>query len=179
MNKYFDENMDIIRDSVDSVDIPTFERLLEDAYQTLKSGHKIITSGLGKNVPICDKFVGTMLSFGLDAGFLHTNSGDLGMVRSGDLVIILTKSGSTQESVYLETLLSQREGVKLWLLTFSKDGVLTKRMDNVLLLSLRHEGDPWNIAPNNSTTINLIVLQTLAIELAKRLHLSLEKLNHD
>ena len=178
MNKYFDENMEIIRESVDSVDIPTFERLLEDAYQTLKSGHKIVTSGLGKNVPICDKFVGTMLSFGLDAGFLHTNSavhGDMGMVRSGDLVIILTKSGSTQESVYLESLLAEREGVKLWLLTFNENGVLSKKMDNVLLLSLRHEGDPWNIAPNNSTTINLIVLQTVAIELAKRFHLSLEK----
>lgn len=39
----------------------------------------------------------------------------------------------------------------------------------------------WDIVPNHSTTINLIVLQKIAIELAKRMHLTLEtdfKPNH-
>lgn len=174
----FDENIEIIRDSLDSIDETVFNRLLDDCLSVLKTGHKIITTGLGKNVPICEKFVGTMLSLGLNAGFLHTNSavhGDMGMVHSGDLVILLTKSGSTQESVYLEELLAKRSGVMLWLLTFNADGILSKRMKNVLRLSLRHEGDLWNIVPNNSTTVNLIVLQTIAIELARALGLTLNE----
>ncbi len=40
---------------------------------------------------------------------------------------------------------------------------------------MEHEGDLWNIVPNNSTTINLVVLQTIAIELSKRMNLTLEK----
>ena len=40
---------------------------------------------------------------------------------------------------------------------------------------MEHEGDLWNIVPNNSTTLNLIVLQELAIELSRRLHLDLER----
>ena len=40
---------------------------------------------------------------------------------------------------------------------------------------MEHEGDLWNIIPNNSTTINLIILQTVAMELSRRLNLSLEK----
>ena len=152
------------------------EALILDCEETLKAGHKIITSGLGKNTSICDKFTGTMLSFGFDAAFMHTNTavhGDMGMVHSGDLVIILTKSGSTAESVYLEKLLEKRKGVKLWLLSFKKHSDLADSMKNKLIINMEHEGDLWDIAPNNSTTLNLIVLQEVAIELSRRFRLNL------
>ena len=183
MKKYFKDTIKIISDSLSSIDDKVFEQLVEECYQTLNSGHKIIATGLGKNVPICDKFVGTMLSLGFNAGFLHTNSavhGDLGMVRSGDLVIILTKSGSTAESVYLADILLKREGVNLWLLSFKKDSVLDKKIGKSLLIEMEHEGDMWNIVPNNSTTLNLVVLQAIAMALAKRMNLSLDdfKRNH-
>ena len=154
------------------------ESLINDCEKTLRNDRKIIVSGLGKNVPICEKFVGTMLSMGLNAGFLHTNSavhGDMGMIHSGDLVIILTKSGATEESVYLTSLLMKRENVDLWLLTFNNQSTLTDMISNKLVIDLEHEGDLWNIMPNNSTTLNLIVLQTVAITLAKRMDLSVEK----
>lgn len=183
-NAFFEENIEIIKDALLSVDEKAYEQLIRECLETIRSGHKIIASGLGKNVPICDKFVGTMLSLGLSAGFLHTNSavhGDMGMVRPGDLVIILTKSGSTQESVYLESLLEARKGVNLWLLSFSEKGKLAQKMEKKIIVNMRHEGDLWNIVPNNSTTVNLIILQTVAMELAKRLGLTLEgdfKPNH-
>ena len=89
--KYFFEDCRIIEDALKSIDINELNKLLDACEKTIKSGHKIVASGLGKNVPICDKFVGTMLSMGLNANFLHTNTavhGDMGMVKSGDLVII-------------------------------------------------------------------------------------------
>lgn len=183
MEKYFENTLRILSDAIKSVDTKVFEQLVEECYITLKSGHKIIASGLGKNVPICDKFVGTMLSLGFDAGFLHTNSavhGDMGMVKSGDLVIILTKSGSTAESVYLADLLQKREGVNLWLLSFKKDSVLDKKIGKSLIVEMEHEGDMWNIVPNNSTTLNLIVLQAVAMTLAQKFNLTLDdfKQNH-
>lgn len=181
----FNKNLEIINRAIESIDEKQFEKLLEECFVTLKSGHKIIASGLGKNVPICDKFVGTMLSLGMNAGFLHTNSavhGDMGMVQPGDLVIILTKSGSTSESVYLTDLLLKRKGVNLWLLSFKYDSVLTSKIgyDRSLIITMEHEGDLWNIVPNNSTTCNLIVLQTLAIELSKKMGITLAdfKQNH-
>ena len=183
MEKYFKNTLRILSDAIKSVDTKVFEQLVEECYKTLKSGHKVIASGLGKNVPICDKFVGTMLSLGFDAGFLHTNSavhGDMGMVKSGDLVIILTKSGSTAESVYLADLLQKREGVNLWLLSFKHDSVLDKKIGKSLIIEMEHEGDMWNIVPNNSTTLNLIVLQAVAMTLAQRFNLTLDdfKQNH-
>lgn len=175
---YFEKNISLIEDALKTVSMPQMERLLLECEETLRDGYKIIASGLGKNVPICDKFVGTMLSLGLNAGFLHTNSavhGDMGMVKQGDLVIILTKSGSTMESVYLADLLKKREGVRLWLLSFSQHSELADTFEKKIIIDLKHEGDLWDIVPNNSTTLNLIVLQTIAIELAKRLDLTLDK----
>ena len=139
-------------------------------------------SGLGKNVPICEKFVGTMNSLGMDAAFLHTNSavhGDMGIVKPGDILIILTKSGETSESVYLAKLLEKR-GAHMWLLSFEKNSTLAKMIEDKIILGLEHEGDMWNIMPNNSTTLNLIVLQTLAIEIARERNTGLEvfKSNH-
>ncbi len=165
-----------------SIDEDVFERLVDESAKVLQNGNKLIVSGLGKNVPVCDKFVGTMNSFGLNASYMNTNSavhGDLGMIHSGDLVIILTKSGETAESVYLDELLKKRQ-CNIWLLTFEKNSTLTKEIKNSLVIDLEHEGDLWNIAPNNSTTLNLIVLQMLAVRLAEEMGVKLEdfKENH-
>ncbi len=182
MISYFEEQLRELDYSIHSLNEKEFKRLADEAVETLKAGHKIVVSGLGKNVPICDKFVGSMISMGLDACFLHTNSavhGDMGVVKDGDLVIILTKSGETAESIYLSRLLKKRN-VNLWLLTFAKESTLTKEIPNSIILDIRHEGDQWNIVPNNSTTINLIILQGLAMMAAKKLEISIEqfKRNH-
>lgn len=182
MIDYFERQLEEFEHALRSLDEQVFERWLNAAVETLLAGHKIIVSGLGKNVPICEKFVGSMISMGLDAYFLHTNSavhGDMGVVKDGDMVILLTKSGETAESIYLARLLKERN-VDIWLLTFAKDSTLTREISNCVVLELIYEGDMWNIMPNNSTTVNLIVLQGLAMMVASRMGLELEdfKRNH-
>ena len=177
-NRFFKSNFDLMTSALKSIRREQMDALIDACELTLREGHKIIASGLGKNVPICEKFVGTMLSLGFCAGFLHTNTavhGDMGMIHPGDLVIVLTKSGSTAESVYLVDLLKRRKGTKLWLLSFYEHSELADSMENKLIIGLNHEGDLWNIVPNNSTTLNLIVLQEVAIELSRRFCLNLEK----
>ena len=172
MKKYFDDILKSIEASVNSMDFGRFNELADCCMKTIEDGHKVIVSGLGKNVPVCEKFVGTMNSLGQPAAFMNTNSavhGDIGMVAEGDLVIILTKSGETVESVYLERLLENRN-CGIWLLTFEQNSTLFGRLgsQHCLVLHLDDEGDQWNIVPNNSTTVNLIVLQGLAMEIVKR-----------
>ena len=174
MTTYFERQLKEFDHAIHSMDMELFERWVKEGAETLKNGHKIIASGLGKNVPVCEKFVGSMQSLGLEACFLNTNSavhGDMGVVKEGDMVIILTKSGETEESIYLTSLLKKRN-VNMWLLTFSKRSTLTKEISNSVVLDLRHEGDMWNIMPNNSTTLNLIVLQGLVMMIAANMKLS-------
>lgn len=175
--QYFDDTIRIISDALHTIDSGKMDLLIDHCNATLDKGHKVIVSGLGKNVPICDKFVGTMVSLGMEAYFLHTNSavhGDMGIVKPGDVVILLTKSGETVESIYLAEKLRKRN-IDLWLLTFTEESTLTKAIPNSIVISMGHEGDMWNIVPNNSTTLNLIVLQTVAIELAKKRNISLNE----
>lgn len=184
MIRYFEKQLAEFDHSIHSINEKKFAKWVDEAVETLKSGHKIIVSGLGKNVPICEKFVGSMVSMGLDAYFLHTNSavhGDMGIVKDGDMLIVLTKSGETAETIYLVRLLQeQKRKINMWLLTFVKNSTLTKEMTNSVVLDLQHEGDLWNMMPNNSTTMNLIVLQGLAMMIANRMGLEIGqfKKNH-
>lgn len=182
MISYFEKQLAEIDHSLHSLDSRIFGRMVDEAISVLKAGHKIVVSGLGKNVPICEKFVGTMISMGLDACFLHTNSavhGDMGLVKERDMVILLTKSGETVESIYLARLLKERQ-VNLWLLTFEKESTLTREIPNRIVLELKHEGDLWNVMPNNSTTMNLILLQGFAMQIAKSMEIDIHqfKRNH-
>lgn len=182
MIRYFEKQLEELDYSIHSLDEDIFERWVSEAVVTLEKGHKIIASGLGKNVPICEKFVGSMVSMGLEACFLHTNSavhGDMGIVKDGDMVILLTKSGETEESVYLARLLMERS-INMWLLTFTRKSTLVKEVPNNIIVDLRHEGDLWNIMPNNSTTLNLMLLQGLVMQIAARKQLTIGrfKKNH-
>ncbi|MCI8293759.1 MAG: SIS domain-containing protein [Hespellia sp.] len=178
MIHYFEKQLKEFEHAIRSLNEEDMMRWVDEAVEVLDSGHKIIVSGLGKNVPICEKFVGSMISMGLDAFFLHTNSavhGDMGLVKDGDMLIVLTKSGETTESVYLVQLLKeQKRDIHMWLLTFCQNSTLTEEISNCIVPELRHEGDLWNIMPNNSTTVNLIILQGLAMMIAKRMNLNID-----
>jgi len=179
--RHFDRTLEIVEKAVHSIREEEFDALESDCLDTLRTGGKLVVSGLGKNVPICEKFVGTLNSVGIPAAFMHTNSavhGDLGMVRDEDLVIVLTKSGETAESVYLADLLKMRE-CKIWLLSFSRESTLYRKLSNSLIIELEHEGDPWNVLSNHSTLLNLVVLQELAMQLIKKLEVGIDVLRRN
>ena len=177
MTDYFENLLDVVSKAVRSIDDGQFEKLILHCCNCIKDGGKIIATGLGKNVPICEKFVGTMNSLGLEARFLHTNTaihGDLGMVKNHDIVLMLSKGGRTEESILLANYLLDR-GNEIWLLGFYDDSSLSKRLENKLIMHLENEGDKWDIIPNNSTTVYLIVLQGLALQIADRLGVTLDE----
>lgn len=182
MIAYYDNVLNVLREAIDSLDEYEYVELVEQCVETLKNGGKIIASGLGKNVPICEKFVGTMNSMGLDARFLHTNTavhGDLGIVGKNDLVILLSKGGNTVETVMLAQYLKER-GTNTWLMTFTDDCKSAEIIDQSLIMHLKNEGDEWDIMPNNSTSVYLIILQGMAIEIGKRMGVTIDdfRINH-
>lgn len=182
MLTYFNNILKTVSDSIQTLDEEQFRVLVDHCVECLNNGGKIVASGLGKNVPMCEKFVGTMNSLGMDARFLHTNTavhGDLGMVAKKDIVLLLSKSGNTVESVMLANYLKER-GTETWLLSFNKDSKLSKMLDHQIQLTMANEGDPWDIVPNNSTTIYLILLQGLAMQICNRKGITLDdfKVNH-
>lgn len=182
MIAYYNEVLAVIKDSLNSIPEKKYEDLICECINTLKNGGKIIASGLGKNVPICEKFVGTLNSLGIDARFLHTNTavhGDLGMVGKRDLVLLLSKGGNTNETVVLGEYLKER-GTNTWLLSFYDNGKASRVVEKKLIMHLKNEGDDWDIVPNNSTTVYLILLQGIALEIGRRMGITLDdfRVNH-
>ena len=182
MIAYYKEVIEVIEDSLESIPVDTYEQIVNECVRTLMNGGKIIASGLGKNVPICEKFVGTLNSLGIDARFLHTNTavhGDLGIVGKKDIVFLLSKGGNTVETVMLAEYLNNR-GTNTWLMSFYDNGKASKVVRKRLIMHLVNEGDEWDIVPNNSTSIYLIVLQGIAMEIAKRMGVTLDdfRINH-
>jgi len=176
MIAYYANVLNVLKESINSIKCDEYERIVQECVEVIKNGGKIVASGLGKNVPICEKFVGTLNSMGIDARFLHTNTavhGDLGMVKSKDLVILLSKGGNTVETVMLAQYLKERK-TNVWLMTFTEECKSSEIVDNKLVMHLLNEGDEWDIMPNNSTSVYLIILQGMAVEIGKRLNVTLD-----
>lgn len=131
---------------------------------------RVIVTGVGKSGIIARKIVATMNSTGTPSVFLHPTDavhGDLGIVREGDVVICISKSGNTAE---MNTLLPmfKRVGVPLIALVGNRDSMLARESTVVLDASVREEACPYDLAPTSSTTATLVMGDALAIALLPR-----------
>jgi arabinose-5-phosphate isomerase len=131
------------------------------------SGGRVIVAGVGKSGLIGRKIAATLTSTGTPATFLHpTDSfhGDLGIVDSDDVAILLSKSGESDELLSLVEHL-KRLGVKLIALTGDKKSGLAKHADVTLDASVSEEACPHDLAPTTSTTVALALGDALAVAL--------------
>ena len=128
---------------------------------------KIIISGMGKSGIIGQKMAATMSSTGSTAVFLHPAEaahGDLGIVQKEDVVIGLSKSGTTEKLNFIIPPLRQI-GVKIIALTGSRRSFLGENADITLDTGIDTEACPYDLAPTTSTTAMLAMGDALAIAL--------------
>jgi len=130
---------------------------------------RIIISGIGKSAIIANKIVATLNSTGTPAVFMHAADaihGDLGIVQPDDIVICISKSGSTPEIKVLVPLI-RNMGNKLIAMVSNMESYLAQQADCVLRTSVDEEACPNNLAPTSSTTAQLVMGDALAICLLK------------
>lgn len=136
-------------------------RLLADA------PGRVIVSGVGKSGLIARKIAATLTSTGTPASYLHpvdSLHGDLGLVGRGDVAIILSKSGESDELFGLLGSL-QRMGVPIIAITGGPDSLLAGAATVVLDGSVAEEACPHDLAPTTSTTTALALGDALAVTL--------------
>ncbi|MFS4417829.1 KpsF/GutQ family sugar-phosphate isomerase [Maribacter sp. 2307ULW6-5] len=135
----------------------------------LDSKGRVIISGIGKSAIIATKIVATLNSTGTPAIFMHAADaihGDLGTVQKDDVVICISKSGSTPEIKMLVPLI-KRGGNKLVGITGDPGSHLGRHADFVLNTFVKKEACPNGLAPTTSTTAQLVMGDALAIVLLK------------
>jgi len=128
---------------------------------------RVIVTGIGKSANIAAKIVSTFNSTGTPAIFMHAADaihGDLGMIRPGDAIICLSKSGDTPEIKVLVPLLKLM-GNKLIGLVGNVDSYLARNADLVINSTVDREACPNNLAPTASTTAQLVMGDALAVAL--------------
>ncbi len=126
---------------------------------------RVVITGIGKSAIIGSKIVATLNSTGTPALFMHAADaihGDLGMVQQEDLVICISKSGSTPEIKVLVPLL-KRTGAKLAAMVCNTQSYLAQQADFVLNATIDAEACPNNLAPTTSTTAQLALGDALAV----------------
>lgn len=138
-------------------------------------GRTIIT-GVGKSGLIAQKIVATLNSTGTPSIFLHPTDavhGDLGMVRENDVVIAISKSGNSEELVYLLPLF-KRIQIPIISIIGNLKGKMAELSDIILNCTISEEACPYDLAPTSSTTATLVMGDALSVALLEARHFTKE-----
>ena len=130
----------------------------------------VVVSGLGKSGLIGGKISATLASTGTPSHFLHPTEamhGDLGRVRSDDVVLVLSFGGNTEEVVALATILRQ-DRVPVISIVGTADCDLGRLSTVCLCVGDVAEACPHNLAPTASTTAMLALGDALALAVGRR-----------
>jgi len=134
---------------------------------TVAAGGKLVFSGVGKSAHIAGKIAATFNSTGVSSCFLDPTQalhGDLGLCYEGDLAILLSNSGQSDEILRLLPLL-KRFGLKIVAFTGNPKSDLARAADHRLFYRVRREACPLKLAPTASTTAALALGDALAMVL--------------
>lgn len=151
--------------------VDTLDHRFDAAVEFIVSSRgRVIVTGMGKSGIIARKIAATLSSTGTAAYFLHPAEaihGDLGAIRSDDVVLALSHSGETGELLRLLEAL-KRIGARLIALTGHPGSTLGQAADVALDCHVDEEACPMNLAPTASTTAALALGDALAMTVSVR-----------
>ncbi|KQW50988.1 MULTISPECIES: KpsF/GutQ family sugar-phosphate isomerase [unclassified Ensifer] len=155
----------------------TFAQSMVEAIELIgESQGRVVVSGVGKSGHIGRKMAATMASTGTSAYFVHpteASHGDLGMVTSQDVLILLSWSGETAELANMLTY-AKRFKVPVVSISSNRDSVLARNSEVPIVLPKVQEACPHGLAPTTSAMLQLAVGDALAIALLERRGFSAE-----
>jgi arabinose-5-phosphate isomerase len=135
----------------------------------LSCRQRVIVSGIGKSGLVARKIAATMSSLGTPAAFVHSADaahGDLGMICSGDVCVLISASGESKEVSGLLPYLKRLE-VPVVALTGDRGSTVGRHADVVLDCSIEREACAHNLAPTTSTLVAMALGDALAIALGE------------
>lgn len=139
-----------------------FKKIIQAIHQTKG---RLIVSGIGKSAIVAQKIVATLNSTGTPALFMHAADaihGDLGMITSDDVVMLISKSGESPEIKVLIPLINNFGNLLIGMVR-NMDSYLAQKANLVINTSVEREACPNNLAPTSSTTAQMVMGDVLAV----------------
>ncbi len=146
------------------------------------TGGSLVVCGVGKSGHIGTKIASTFSSLGLPSFFLHPTEamhGDLGRVSKADAILLISKSGTTEEILnLLPYLLIPKE--RIVALVGKVNSPIAEKSGIILDASIEKEACINDLAPTTSTTVALALGDAMAVLYENVLGVSKEKfaVNH-
>ena len=128
---------------------------------------RVVVMGMGKSGHVGRKIAATLASTGTAAMFVHpaeASHGDLGMIKTVDLVLAISNSGEVNELTVLLPVV-KRLGVPMIAMTGNASSTLAQHADITLDTGVEKEACPLNLAPTASTTAQMVMGDALAVAL--------------
>lgn len=125
----------------------------------------IVCLGIGKSGLVAAKAAATFSSLGTPAFFLNAAEaahGDLGAVQTGNLVIVFSNSGTTEEILRILPVLKARE-CRLIGIVGRAESPLAAAADHLILCRIAREADHIGMAPTASTILQMAIGDGLAV----------------
>lgn len=134
----------------------------------LESSGRFIIIGMGKSGIIGKKIAATLASTGTASFYVHPGEafhGDLGMIQPGDVTLLISNSGETEELIRIIPFLTWQKN-KMIALTGNPQSTLARNAHSVLNIAVAKEACNNNLAPTSSTTATLVMGDALAVTLS-------------
>ncbi|MFC1497886.1 SIS domain-containing protein [Verrucomicrobiota bacterium] len=157
------EGLQNVRDNLGQ----NFPKAIDIILECLDKKGKIVVTGIGKNLHIAQKISATLASTGSTSVIMNPIQalhGDLGVLQKGDVLLVLSYSGESDELLSLIPIV-KRANVLVISLTAEETSSLAKHSDVVIPVAIPREACPFNMAPTSSTTATLAVGDALAMVL--------------
>lgn len=152
------QELEKLQNSIDA----HFDRVVDVLYHCQG---KVVMMGIGKTGIIAHKMAASFASTGTPAIFVNAAEavhGDLGMINSNDVAVLVSNSGSTNEILSIIDPL-HRLGCTIIAMTGNLDSPLAQRADYALSIHVDEEACPLGIAPTTSTTATLLMGDALMV----------------
>ena len=174
LKKFLEEEALAINSVAKNLSNEDVEKALLTLNNCRENKGKLIISGVGKSGIIARKIAATFSSLGLTSIYLNPIDalhGDLGLVNSVDICLLISNSGETGEILQLLPHLIRR-GSRIIALVGRAKSSLGRSSQIVLEAKVDKEVCPLNLAPTTSTSVAMAIGDALAAEFIRRSSIS-------
>ncbi|HJK87711.1 MAG TPA: SIS domain-containing protein [Candidatus Megaira endosymbiont of Hartmannula sinica] len=182
------ESLNKIRDNIINQSNNDFvyqiNKICKHIIQSSMQGKRVILSGMGKCSFVAGRIAASLSSTGISSFFIDPAAsahGDLGMINCGDILIILSNSGNTQELMPIISYVNDinnvedaQKMIKIIAITMNESSILARNSDFLLKLPEHKESSKVG-SPSSSITMMEVIGNILLVNLQEKISFTREE----
>lgn len=158
-----------IKKLIDTLDRNVMEQIIELLLRVKPEGHKVITAGCGTSGSVAVRVAHSLSVCEVPAFYCcpaNSIHGGTGAIQKGDVVILFSKGGNTQEIVnYIP--ICKAKGATIIGVSQNDDSILAKLADIYFKVQIDQESDMFNMCASASCTAYCAVWDSIAFTIMK------------